>query len=661
MRWIGSARRARGFFLIAAVFASLVSCERIADAGESAEVLFSSDGLTSASLSPSGDWIAATFHGRGKSIVSVQRVGHPTQKRLVESIRPARVVWDGPASLLILGAAPSGIRQILAVRLSFDGGEIGADQRHIALQHGELVDALPGVPERVVWAFQHRSTTSLHRVSIDQLVAYEALRRQALVSIDLGEKLAVERGAVTDWVVEDDGTPRAALRRERESTVLLMASRGGDSLRAVHRFRFDEAEREVRPVGLTPGDREVIVSAFAGRETLGLHTWDDEADRVGRPISVHPSYDLSDVLVDASTGDLVAAVYEEDGERRHQYLEAYRSQFLSKLPEAWRRPTIAVASSSTDRETFVLFEASSTNPGEFHVRERSGRITQLGRIGVELDRERLAESEAFRVQASDGVEIEAFLTLPRDVTRPVPLVVMPHGGPHRVRDSRRFDPAVQYLASFGIAVLQVNYRGSAGYGMAFDVLSKKQWARGIEDDIDAAVERVMSRSDVDGTRICIVGGSYGGFSALVGLVRHPERVRCGVTINGVTDVPLLSDSSDMADSKRAMRFFEEYVGDVESEREALLEISPAYHVREISAPVLVVYGTKDRRVDPDHAHRLLLMLELHDKPHESLEVAGAAHGFDSFESIAVWRAVRRFLSRHLLPDRPYEEDPQPSL
>jgi dipeptidyl aminopeptidase/acylaminoacyl peptidase len=649
--------RAGVIALVALLHASTLLGVGVGVAGESAEMIFPGDGVTSVSLSPSGDWLAATLRRGDKSIVAVQRVGNPAQKRLVESSRPLSIVWDGPDSLIIVGAAPSGIRQILVSRFSFENGEIDADQRHIATQYGELVDALPLVPEQVVWAFRHRSATSLHRVSIDQLVEYGKLRTHALLSIDLGEKLVVEWGQLSNWVVDRDGTPRAALRKVEGATVVLMAPRKGDKLRVVHRFAVDELERLVVPVGLTQDGKDVIVQAYAGGDTLGLYRWDQAARKVGKPVFVHPSYDVVQVRSDPLTGELVAAVYEEDGEPRYEYFEAYRVDFLEKLPEAWRRPTISVVNGASDRETFVLFDASATNPGDYFVRERDGAITRVGRLGDNVDREKRAPVEAFRVKSKDGLEIEAFLALPLDASSPVPLVVMPHGGPHRVRDSRRFDPVVQYLASWGFAVLQVNYRGSAGYGLNFEVLVKKQWARGIEDDIDAAVESATKLPAVDGTRICIVGRSYGGFSALAGTIRHRDRYRCAVTINGVADVPLLYDTSDMADSKWTMQFYEEYVGDIRTERDRLLEVSPAYHLEQVSVPILVVYGTADRRVDPDHAHRMLLMLELYGKPHESLEIDEGEHGFDRYGSIAVWRTVRRFLSRHLEPELPFEPDP----
>jgi dipeptidyl aminopeptidase/acylaminoacyl peptidase len=151
--------------------------------------------------------------------------------------------------------------------------------------------------------------------------------------------------------------------------------------------------------------------------------------------------------------------------------------------------------------------------------------------------------------------------------------------------------------------------------------------------------------------------SYGGFSALSSVVRHRKRYACAVSWNGVSDIPLLADSSDIADSKISLDFFEEYIGDLETERKKLIEASPVYHADQIETPVLFIYGTDDRRVDPDHSHRMMLMLELYGRVFESLEVRGMAHAYTRREGIIISRAMRRYISKYLDPSRRYRRDP----
>jgi dipeptidyl aminopeptidase/acylaminoacyl peptidase len=647
-------RSAIGRWLIAASLA--LGLAGPARAGESAEAIFPGDGVSSIRVSPTGDWIAARVHRGEETLVVVQRVGLPGLVSVAQSKEIGDVAWESANTLVIPALSSAEIPQTLVVRLSLESGRIAADHRKISA-NGWLVDPLPFAPEQVLWVFPGNGWTSLHRISFSELLDYNELYRISGGKIDIAETLAVVKGSSSHWVAQRDGTPRAALRRGKDFTALMMPSRLTGGFESVYRFADDRAQLAVYPVGLTADEKHLLVLAYKGRNTMGLYEWDDRASAVGAAVFVHPQFDLDGVLVDRLSGDLIAAVYDEGGEPRYHYFKAYRDRFFSKLPEAWQKDSIGILSGTADRQVFAFVDSSATNPGDYYVRDRAGRILKVGKYAENVDREKLSPVEAFRVKAKDGIEIEAFLALPRGARGRAPLVVMPHGGPIGVQDDRQYEPMVQYLASWGFAVLQVNYRGSSGYGREFEAMGKKQWARGIEDDIDAAVESVMARADIDPERICIVGGSYGGFSAFASVIRHADRYRCAISINGVSDLTLQYDSSDIADRESGIEFYKEYVGDIEKDREKLIALSPAYHVRDISAPTLVIQGTDDRRVDPDNAHRMILMFELYGKPHETLEIEDAGHGFDRDEWIIVARAVRRFLSAHLLPEGAFRPDP----
>ncbi len=627
-----------------------------ARAGESAEAIFPGTGVTEVVVSPGGDWIAARVHRDKDAMVAVQRVGSPELVVVARSEWIGFVAWEASNTLVIESIPAAGMRQVLVVRLSVAAGKIDVNLRKIGTR-GSLVDSLPLIPEKVLWVFPGMGSTSIHRISFAELIDYNRLYQAVGGQIEIAEKLATVKGSSSHWIAQRDGTPRAALRYTEDEVVLMMPSRVTGSFSSVYRFGVDEKEREVYPVGLTSDERRLLVLAYKDGDTFGLYEWDEDESAVGDPVFVHKEYDLSNVLTDRLTGDLVAAIYEENGEQRYHYFKEYRARFLSKLPEEWQKDSISIRSGTADRQVFAFFDSSATNPGDYYIRDRATRVHRIGRFGENIDRDALSPVTSFRAKSKDGVEIEAFLAIPKRSAGRAPLVVIPHGGPRAVRDSRQYDPMAQYLASWGFAVLQVNYRGSSGYGLEFEKLGKKQWARGIEDDIDAAVEHAMGLPEIDGERICIVGGSYGGFSAFASVIRHKERYRCAVSINGASDIPLLYDSSDMADSKQAMEIYEAYVGDLETERDELIKISPAYHVRELSTPTLVIFGSDDRRVDPDHSHRMVMMFELYGKQHETLEIEGMEHGYERDEGIIVYRAVRRFLTAYLMPESPYRPDP----
>lgn len=627
-------------------------------AEQSAEVFFPIAGLESVQVSPDGRWIAATAHRGKKWIVVVQQVGKGRIESVIEADWVRHLGWEAPDALIVEAGTEKGPRQYIVARLRDAGDSIGIARRSIRAP-GWLVDSLPLVPEEVLWEFEYNGWTSLHRISIRELLDFNSLHRTSPRSIEIAQKLAVVNGQTVtqNWVIDREGRPQAALRRDASGFGVMMPAHGTGPLETVYRWKLDDRERSVEPVGLSQDGTRVIVAAYNGEDTRGLWAFDRKKRAIGEKVFVDPEFDVEGIVEDPLTGDLVAAVYYRNGELRYHYFPEYRDRFLSKLPEDWRGKPVQIVSGTADRQVFAYLDANDRNPGDFYIRDPAGQVHVVGRKGENVDRKSLVPVESFRVKSRDGTEVEGFLTLPRG-SGPFPLVVRPHGGPHDVADNREYDGFLQYLASWGFAVVQVNYRGSSGYGLEFSELGKKEWARGIEDDIDAAVEYAMARPDVDEDRVCIEGGSYGGFSALASVIRHRDRYRCAISFNGVTDIPFLGISSDYSDSKAAMKSFEQRIGNLETERDKLIEASPAYHVEALNVPILIAYGTDDRRVDPDHAHRMLLMLDLYGKPHRYLEIEGAEHSPNRDEWIIYARAVRRFLSEHLLAGGEFVPDPR---
>jgi dipeptidyl aminopeptidase/acylaminoacyl peptidase len=477
----------------------------------------------------------------------------------------------------------------------------------------------------------------------------------------MGETLVTLDGSARRWIVDPQGVPRAVSIEKNGRYTILVRDREGRDFREIYAFDLKNESEGVYPLSLSETGDKLIVAAYNGNDTMGLFEFDIEAGGFGEAIFIRDDVDITDVIFDNKNGELIAAVYEVGGERHYHYFESYADRHLATIRAAFPEEGVAVVSSSADREVFVLWVSSPTNPGTYYFHDvNTGEMNLIGAVGQELDRSHLVDVETVEVASEDGTRVEAFLALPNERSEGgAPLIVMPHGGPIGVRDNKDYNPIVQYFASWGFAFLQVNYRGSSGYGRQFEEAGKKQWAQGIEDDIDAAVEYAIARPEIDGTRICIVGGSYGGFSALASVIRHKTRYRCVASLNGVTDVPFSFAGDDCADTEGCLEAFAEVVGDPKTERDKLIEISPAYHVDQIETPVFVIYGTEDRRVDPDHSHRLLLMLETLGKEHESLEVKGAGHSPTKREWELISIALRRFLTRYLFPSMDFVADPIP--
>lgn len=650
MKHSSSSRLGIVLLVLVASFQLTVSSQ----AGQSAASLFLERGIQSIALSPTGEWALAIARNRDVHGVLVQRLGTGRVASLFTSSRPILGLdWVGETTFIAHfsagGPQSSFVAQIQETdgEISFEGDWINAP--------GRLVDSLPLIEDELIWATEREDRSSMHRVSLEDVTKYKS-GRATRGTFRLGEVLATIDGSAQTWIVDRRGVPRAVLMEIDGHYTIRVRDSDKQNFREIYGFESENESEGVYPLGLSEAGDKLIVSAYNGHDTKGLFEFDMKGGSFGKTIFIRDDVDVTGLVFDSNNGELIAAVYEVGGERRYHYFESYADQHLATIRAAFPEEGVAVSSSSADRNVFVLWVSSPTNPGTYYFHDvETGEMSPIGNLAQGLDRSNLVDVETVEVESADGTRVEAFLALPNHHEEGgVPLIVMPHGGPIGVRDNKDYNPIVQYFASWGFAFLQVNYRGSSGYGRRFEEAGKKQWAQGIEDDIDAAVEYAIARPEIDGTRICIVGGSYGGFSALASVIRHQKRYRCAASLNGATDIPLGFSDGECADSERCVESLVDIVGDPKTELDKLVEISPAYHVDEIYTPVFVIYGTEDRRVDPDHSHRLLLMLETLGKEYESLEVKGAAHSPTKREWEFISVALRRFLTRYLFPSMDFE-------
>jgi len=625
-------------------------------AGQAAASLFVEAGIEAIALSPTGQWVLAIARTPKVYGVLAQKLGTGRVTSLFVSDRPILGLYWVGEDTFIAHLAPGGRRSLLVAKLEQNDDEVSVATEWVDAP-GWLVDSLPFADDELIWETEDDDRSSVYRVGLEDIT--HPKNRHAGNDFRPGQALATVDGSAHTWIVDRQGTPRGVLREKDELDSILVRSKDGHDFREIYSFDPKNESAAVYPLSLSETGDHLVVAAYNDHDTMGLFELDMEDGSFGEPIFIRDDVDVTDVIFDQKNGELIAAIYEVGGERRYHYFESYADRYLATIRAAFPKEGVAVVSSSGDRKVFVLWVSGPTNPGTYYFHDvTTGELNPIGVVAQGLDRSKLVDVETLELASEDGTHVEAFLTLPRERAEGgAPLIVMPHGGPIGVRDNKDYNPLVQYFASWGFAVLQVNYRGSSGYGLHFEEAGKKQWAQGIEDDIDAAVEYAIARPEIDGTRICIVGGSYGGFSALASIIRHESRYRCAASLNGATDIPFGFENGECADSKRCLEEFAKIVGNPKTERDKLVEISPAYHVDQIHTPVFVVYGTEDHRVDPDHSHRLLLMLELFGKEYESLEVRGAEHSPTNREWELIAVALRRFLTRYLFPGEEFVKDP----
>lgn len=286
-----------------------------------------------------------------------------------------------------------------------------------------------------------------------------------------------------------------------------------------------------------------------------------------------------------------------------------------------------VVSSSSDGSRAIVLVWSDEDPGTYYLWSRAdGKVTALLQRDAWIHPDAMAVMQPVSFPSRDGTLLHGYLSMPpgKESGHHLPLVVFVHGGPFGVRDSWGYDPYVQAMATHGYAVLQVNFRGSGGYGSNFESAGYRQWGGTMQDDVTDATQWALKTRLTDAGRICIFGGSYGGYAALEGAVKEPDLYACAIGYVGVYDLNLMRERGDIPQSTQGANYLKEDLGD---DPRILASHSPVNQLDQLKAKVMLVVGGEDHRVPPvqgQHLHQALLDRHV---DHEWLYEPGEGHGF----------------------------------
>lgn len=379
-----------------------------------------------------------------------------------------------------------------------------------------------------------------------------------------------------------------------------------------------------------------------------LYEYNLTSKHIVQMVFARPDVDLEGLVFNEGRRRLIAIDYIVDGPQR-QFLdeEAKREQEVidAALPGTFNQ----VVSQSRDHRRMIVRAASDTHPPAYYLLVRTGQSTRVDlllSLYPALPQAHLVPMRAVSYRARDGLEIPAYLTIPEGAEpRNLPVIVRPHGGP-MTRDYRQFDPEVQFLASRGFAVFQMNFRGSSGYGESFRRSGLHQWGQAMQDDITDGVEWLIAQGIADPSRVGIYGASYGGYAALMALVRTPQLYRAGASYAGVTSLPLfVADNRGMfSDYHRSPN------GGGWGDPKKLKANSPIDHVERIRAPVLLAHGEGDQRVPIKHSERMAKALREAGKEVEYFDFPHERHGFLRNDNQRLfYERLASFFEQHLTP------------
>jgi dipeptidyl aminopeptidase/acylaminoacyl peptidase len=444
-----------------------------------------------------------------------------------------------------------------------------------------------------------------------------SVRPVDIYSGDTGSPVETQSGYV-GWMSDGHGTPRL-YRRMGEHHIRWKYRRSGErKWRKLHKARMSDLDDHYYPVGFGDDpDGLLVVKPHEGR--FALWSEDLKGKRDDEVVFSHPEVDVRRTLVLGKFKRTVAIAYSTDRPHWHFFDKAV-GKISEMLALHYPGKTVEVIDESWDRRYYVVHVESDRNPGAYYRFDvEKKKLLKISTQYPLLESRSLSPMEPIRYPARDGTEIPAYLTLPEEAREgALPTVILPHGGPTG-RDYWQFDWIVQFLAAKGYAVLQSNYRGSAGYGI--DWTGKggfRAWRTAIDDLTDGA-QYLVEQGVADPARICVVGWSYGGYAALMSGVEEPERYRCLVSIAGVTDPEMLIEDLRHFVGKHAMQKF------ISRDPEVTRRGSPLKRASEIRVPVLLFHGDEDVNVNVYHSRKMARVLKSAKKSVEYIEYEDVEH------------------------------------
>jgi len=378
-----------------------------------------------------------------------------------------------------------------------------------------------------------------------------------------------------------------------------------------------------------------------GRNSHGMEvvrTMDVTSGKFLETIFEREGIDAGSLVLDPLTHLPVGVSYVEHEERVHYFDDSLAA--LQRAIDAVQPTTVnRIVSMTADRRKVLIHSASDIDPGAFSFLNRDkNTLSFVAEAMPGLAPELMSPVEYVSYESRDGVAIHGYLTLPNGLQdQNLPVIVMPHGGPTS-RDDKSFWFLSQFLASRGYAVFQPNFRGSSGYGRSYERAGRKEWGGRMQEDVTDGTRWLIDQGIADAERICIVGWSYGGYSAAIGAVQTPELYQCAASINGVLDLPRLINSD------------RGYIGGTVWTRHMGLEgekakiVSPYHQAERIQIPMLIIQARDDARVSLDQGKRMARRLRRLDKPHEYIEVE---HGGHSMNNEAARRTILEALDAFL--------------
>ncbi|MBV1907796.1 MAG: S9 family peptidase [Kangiellaceae bacterium] len=613
---------------------------------------FKNPSFTSLQLSPNGKYLAVLSpvgERRNILIMEVEGLKNPRPLTGLKKQDIAGFFWanndtliftmdsDGNEAFSLFSVNRKGKAKIKTL--------VGSSVGSSGIRTASIVHQLPNDPDHILVQFNQRNVKApdLYKLPLDSRWSDKRKKNPKMKII------AKNPGDVSNWLVDNDGDVRGAVSLNGLKGQFHYKGKGEKDFKVLREFNVHD--EGLNPLTFDFDNKTLYVASNIGRDRNAIYKFDPETNKLGEMIYAHDEVDVGGLIMSRKQQKLLGVSYFADYPTSVYFDKATEKQ-LKMLSDAFPGKRVNISSQSEDEMLQVLMVNDDEDPGNYYLyNKNTGKVNFLLSVTKAINPKDMSPMEPIRFTSRDGLTIRGYLTVPKHTDgKKLPLIINPHGGPFGVRDFWGYNPEHQFFASRGYATVQVNYRGSGGYGRSFEQAGYGgKWGAEMQNDLTDAVKYLVDQGIADPDRVCIYGASYGGYATMAGLTFTPELYKCGINYVGVTDIGLLFDSmpKHWEPAKELMKV---QIGDPD-DKELMNRMSPLAHVDKIKAPLMIVQGAKDPRVVKQHATDLRDALEdrgitLNDD--EWIMKKNEGHGFRKEENrIELYQKMEKFLAKHL--------------